>query len=222
MEPPIRVTLIGGTLLTRDLFSHILTEAGIQVSEGQPTLNESGEVALVIADHGEPSRLLLECTARRSVVVADVEVDDNAVVDLVLEGADAVLGFGTSAQELVDAVRTVSAGGSVLGPRSIRRLSEIARSSRVVTTPERALLTSREIDILLSIGRGESVKQTARGLGISAKTVENLQSRLFRKLDVRNRAQAFAQAHAMGLLPPAALANGHEIDITATRSETND
>jgi hypothetical protein len=56
------------------------------------------------------------------------------------------------------------------------------------------------------------VKQTARALGISAKTVENLQSRLFRKLDVRNRAQAVSRAHALGMLavePPAPDGDGH-------------
>lgn len=62
-------------------------------------------------------------------------------------------------------------------------------------------LTRREVDIIASIDRGLAVKQTARELGVTAKTVENLQSRLFRKLQVRNRAQAVARAHALGLLP---------------------
>ena len=44
------------------------------------------------------------------------------------------------------------------------------------------------------------MKQTARDLGIAPKTVENLQGRLFRKLGARNRAQAVARAHALGLL----------------------
>jgi two-component system, NarL family, nitrate/nitrite response regulator NarL len=61
-------------------------------------------------------------------------------------------------------------------------------------------LTPREIDILNSIQRGESVKQTARALGISIKTVENLQSRLFRKVGARNRAQAISRAHELNLL----------------------
>jgi DNA-binding CsgD family transcriptional regulator len=57
------------------------------------------------------------------------------------------------------------------------------------------------MDIIQSITRGEVIKQTAIALGISAKTVENLQSRLFRKLGVRNRAQAVARAHSLGLIP---------------------
>jgi DNA-binding CsgD family transcriptional regulator len=61
-------------------------------------------------------------------------------------------------------------------------------------------LTPREREILASIDRGDSVKQTARSLGIAVKTVESLQGRLFRKLGVRNRAQAVAAAHTRGLL----------------------
>lgn len=72
--------------------------------------------------------------------------------------------------------------------------------------PAPVRLTPREQAILASIGQGESVKQTARHLGITAKTVENLQSRLFRKLGVRNRAQAVAAAHRGRLLPPDAAA----------------
>lgn len=61
-------------------------------------------------------------------------------------------------------------------------------------------LTVREEDILRSIARGDTVRQTARALGIAEKTVENTQSRLFRKLGARNRSGALTAAHALGLL----------------------
>jgi DNA-binding NarL/FixJ family response regulator len=65
-------------------------------------------------------------------------------------------------------------------------------------------LTARESDILRSIARGHTVRQTARWLGIAAKTVENTQARLFRKLGARNRAGALAVAHGIGLVDPTA------------------
>jgi DNA-binding NarL/FixJ family response regulator len=65
------------------------------------------------------------------------------------------------------------------------------------TLPE---LTSRELDILRLIAGGHTVRQTARALGIAAKTVENTQSRLYRKLGARNRSGALVAAHALGLL----------------------
>jgi len=60
------------------------------------------------------------------------------------------------------------------------------------------------LQILRSLARGHSIRQTARSLGIAAKTVENVQTRLFRKLGVRNRSGALAVADAFGLLPPPA------------------
>jgi DNA-binding NarL/FixJ family response regulator len=61
-------------------------------------------------------------------------------------------------------------------------------------------LTAREGDILGSIACGHTIRQTARALGIAAKTVENTQARLFRKLDARNRMEALTIADALGLV----------------------
>lgn len=61
-------------------------------------------------------------------------------------------------------------------------------------------LTAREGDILGSIACGHTIRQTARALGIAAKTVENTQARLFRKLDARNRMEALTIADALGLI----------------------
>jgi DNA-binding NarL/FixJ family response regulator len=197
----VRVNLTGGSRLTRELFTHALTETGMHVSAIEHSgINHPHDVSILVAEHESPSRLLAENPALRTIMITDIDNDDH-IVELVLDGADAVITFDASANDLAETVRVVMNGGSVVSPRVTRRLSELARASRVAASRERTLLTSRELDILQSIGRGESVKQTAGTLGISAKTVENLQSRLFRKLDVRNRAQAFAQAHAMGLLP---------------------
>lgn len=62
-------------------------------------------------------------------------------------------------------------------------------------------LTTRETQILRSIAAGDTVRQTARALGITMKTVENTQTRLFRKLGGRNRAATLARALDLGLVP---------------------
>jgi DNA-binding NarL/FixJ family response regulator len=61
-------------------------------------------------------------------------------------------------------------------------------------------LTPREQEILSAIGQGHTTKQTARLLGISVRTVENLQGNLFRKLRVHRKAAALVVAHELGLL----------------------
>jgi two-component system, NarL family, nitrate/nitrite response regulator NarL len=77
----------------------------------------------------------------------------------------------------------------------IRQAVAVPRSASV-----RAALTHRELEILDSIAHGHSVRQTADVLGISGKTVENIQARLFAKLAVRNRAESLAVAYELGLV----------------------
>jgi two-component system, NarL family, nitrate/nitrite response regulator NarL len=102
-------------------------------------------------------------------------------------------------QELVPVVELVGSGCTLIHPAHLRALMDLARPGRQ-RAALRAGAHAREREIPASIDRGDSVKQTARSLGIAVKTVESLQGRLFRKLGVRNRAQAVAAAHARGLL----------------------
>jgi DNA-binding CsgD family transcriptional regulator len=90
---------------------------------------------------------------------------------------------------------TMDAGSGLLFTGSLW-----ARGTRL--QPPAPTLTAREHDILRSIGRSHTVRQTARTLGIAAKTVENAQSNMFRKLGVHNRAAALAAAYSFGLLQP--------------------
>ena len=136
------------------------------------------------------------------VLVLAEEPTEAEVVDAVLDGADAVVSASGAPESLFRAVEAVLAGGTHLQPVQVRALATAARASR---TQASVALTPREREIIASIVRGEGVKQTALALGIAAKTVENLQSRLFRKLDARNRAHAVVRAHALGLIPACAV-----------------
>jgi DNA-binding CsgD family transcriptional regulator len=64
-------------------------------------------------------------------------------------------------------------------------------------------LTARERDILDAIARGQTIRQAARSLGIATKTVENIQTILFRKLGARNRRDALTIADGWGLIEQA-------------------
>lgn len=137
--------------------------------------------------------------AGRPILLLTVEpLDADSMLGAVMRGADAVLDCSAGPNELAAAVRTVLNGGAVLSATFTRRLAEAVRAAAGDGQP--LGLTRREHDILRCIDRGETVKQTAATLGISAKTVENLQTRLFRKLGVRNRTQALSLAKALGLM----------------------
>lgn len=83
-------------------------------------------------------------------------------------------------------------------------------------------LTARESDILGSIACGHTIRQTARTLGIAAKTVENTQARLFRKLDARNRMEALTIADALGLIEWSKLPVGKVVQPNNCRSSLTD
>jgi DNA-binding NarL/FixJ family response regulator len=196
------VNVVGPHGLTREVTIQALTESGIGVTgvagEG---LGATREVA-VLVDPDPTHWDVIDLTGPGVVVVSGCHLDDAAVVEAVRRGADAVLDANCDPGLVVVAVTVVANGGTLLGPSQTRALAEALR--HVARPAEEVVgLTKREVDILTSIDRGESVKQTARALGISLKTVENLQSRMFRKLGARNRAQAVAKVHALGLLPAA-------------------
>jgi DNA-binding NarL/FixJ family response regulator len=161
----------------------------------------SGPVA-VLVDPRPQDWHAAACLGARVVLVCSGELDEAGVVEAFLRGADALVPASRVPQELATVVELVGLGSTVVHPAHARVLVELARLQLVPRTRPALELTQREREILDSIGRGESVKQTATALGISARTVENLQGRLFRKLGVRNRAQAVAAAHAHGLLAP--------------------
>ncbi len=68
------------------------------------------------------------------------------------------------------------------------------------TGPKNGDLTRREREILDSIARGDSVRQTAQSLGIAVKTVQCEQRQLFTKLRARNRPDALTRARRFGLV----------------------
>lgn len=62
-------------------------------------------------------------------------------------------------------------------------------------------LTARECEILELLASGQSLKEMARGLGISPNTVKTHVARVYEKLEVRRRVPAIEKARALALIP---------------------
>jgi len=195
MATAFSIRLIGAAGLALEAFGQLLIGEGVPVLDEAPPPRHIA-VAVLVEPQGEHW-----AEARASglpiVVVMREQADDSQVLAAVLAGAEAVLHGDTDPSEIVTVLSAVARGGTVLAPAQTRAVASLARAAAAQPT---VTLSKREGEILQSIGRGDSVKQTARSLDIAPKTVENIQSRLFRKLNVRNRAQAVARAHDLGLL----------------------
>ena len=140
------------------------------------------------------------------VLVADVLLDDEAAVDAVANGADAVVDPGFAPEQVLDSIRLVADGGIALAPRHARALARAVRTGAARGEPAPPRLTNREVEILHGIARGQSLKQTADALGVARKTVENLQRGLLRKLQART-----ATSGGCGLTPWALLPSDHPL-----------
>ena len=194
---PVVCTVVGPAGLGVDVFCEVLRTSGVVVADVAAPAQAIDVLVLVEPEpeHWTAARDL----ALPIVLVLGEEAADAEVVEAVLAGAEAVVDADSAADVVVRALEEVSQGGSLLGPRQARIVAELARSA---AARPKVVLSRRESEIVGSIAAGKAVKQTARDLGISAKTVENLQGRLFRKLGARNRAQAVVRAHRLGLLAP--------------------
>ena len=183
--PDRPVAVLGPNRLTADIIGGIIGDVRC---EGRP-------VAVLV----DPDPEQYDSVDDRAVVAVIAAPTERQVLAAVRRGADAVVDASGELTDLPRVVAIVQAGGVSLSPTHARVVVDALRAD---ADSKRITLTRRENDIIHSVILGDSVKQTAIRLGIATKTVENLQRRLFRKLDVRNRAQAVARVHELGLLAP--------------------
>jgi DNA-binding NarL/FixJ family response regulator len=184
----------------------IVARPGSPPADDDPLLRQRGSLVLVLADPEPADWAIAEDLPCRILLVCSADPDQATMVDAVLRGADALISAMELTETLVPAFRFVENGYLVVNAERARKFIGAGYTRTTPSGPPE--LTPREQQILTLIDRGYSVKQTARALGISVKTVESLQTRLFRKLGIRNRAEALVVAYGLGLMHAAAHGNG--------------
>jgi len=117
--------------------------------------------------------------------------DDQSVFAAIMAGASGYLLKGVGAAALVDAVRAVAAGRSLLDPKVTAKVLERLRSAGQTNKPA---LTEREQTILQLISEGATNREIGRALHLAEKTVRNYVSGLLAKLGVQRRSEAAAYA----------------------------
>ncbi len=134
---------------------------------------------------------------RARVLILSAYADDGYVQAAFAAGAAGFLLKTTSPEELVNAVRAVHFGATVIDSALSQALLPRQRSSgHGIGIPS---LTRRELDVLRLLGSGLRNKQIAIELGLSRRTVEGHLSRLFEKLGVSSRTElvVFAVEHRL-------------------------
>jgi len=123
---------------------------------------------------------------------------DGAVVYRALEeGAAGYLSKDSRRAEIVEAVRRVASGETVVPAELAAGLVTQIRQQAQPSGPK---LSEREREVLAGFARGQSIPQIAAELYLGASTVKTHAQRLYEKLGVSDRAAAVAEAMRRGLL----------------------
>lgn len=212
----IRVLIVDDQALVRGGFQMILSaqpdievvgvaENGAQAVTLVPKLAPDVvlmDVRMPVMDGLEATRRILAAPAVRAKVVMLTTFDlDEYVYAALASGASGFLLKETRPEVLAAAVRTVAGGEALLAPTVLRRLVD-----QHTTTPSPAavrrlsVLTDRELEVLRLIARGCSNTEISQALSVAETTVKTHVTRIFRKLDLRDRAQAVVLAYETGVV----------------------
>ncbi|MFI1002988.1 response regulator [Streptomyces galbus] len=221
---PIRVLLADDQTLVRASFAMLVASAGdmevvAEAGTGRQAVDlaRSARADLVVMDIRmsdldgiEATRLIAadEDLAGVKVLVLTTYDTDEHIVDALRAGASGFLVKDIRPAELLDAIRTVAAGDSLLSPGPTARL--IARFLRAPDTLMSALggpdgLSERERQVLTLVARGFNNTEIAEALGLSPLTAKTHVSRIMGKLGARDRAQLVIVAYESGLVTPGAV-----------------
>ena len=127
--------------------------------------------------------------------------DDEPYIRAVLQaGANGYVLKTADADDIIEAVRSVHEGKSVLDPAIARRLmNQLARSQDVLAVEA---LTERELEVLRLTAHGYTNKAIGAQLSISDRTVQGHLAKVYGKLHAASRTEAVMRAVTLGLIPP--------------------
>lgn len=202
-------------VVRRGLRDLLEDEADIRVAAEAGSVDE----ALAVALHTEPDVAVVDvrlgngesdgvtlCRELRShsdapyCLMLTAFDDEEAMVGAIMAGASGYLLKQVRGQDVVNAVREVAAGRSLLDPHTTARLLDKMR--RGESDDGYAELTDRERTVLEAIGKGMSNREIASELFLAEKTIKNNVTSLLGKLGMQRRTQAAAWISRRTPRPP--------------------
>ena len=212
---PIRIVIAEDQTLLREATRRVLdAEPDLDVvgeardGEEAVSLTERMKPDIAIVDMAMPklngvevTRLIKEARAATAVLILSAYDDDAYVFASLEAGAAGYLLKDIRSRELVDAVRAVARGESVLHPTVARKVLQRfvgpERSSKKADLDE---LTKREVDVLRLAAQGLSNREIGLELLVSPRTVQIHLGHVFEKMGVASRTEAVVKGLRTGLL----------------------
>ena len=145
-----------------------------------------------------------ELSGTRVLILTTFEIDEY-VAQALRAGASGFLGKDVTADALLDGIRTVAVGDSLLSPLATRVLitrflSAPAQGARSAAPEDLGTLTAREREVMTWVAEGHSNEEIGEKLFVSPLTVRTHVHRAMTKLGARDRAQLVVIAYQSGLV----------------------
>jgi len=161
------------------------------------------DMRMPVMDGVDATRRLQETQPECRVIVLTTFDEDELLFEGLRAGAVGYLLKAVSSPRLLEAIRTVARGDSILDPAitnkvvsAFTRLANPTPQAQPLAEP----LSEREIEVLRLLASGVSNQEIADRLIVAVNTVKRHVSNIMGKLGVENRTQAVAKARAIGLL----------------------
>ena len=199
----------GLRLLLSRLFGEVVIVEACDYVQAMELCAAHPDCSLILLDRQMPGmrdgaelRAICERAAGVPVVILSASEDPAHVREAIDGGARGYLPKTTGEAILFSALQLILSGGTYL-PMSLLDAGRARGAARVAPAApsEQPALTPRQIDILVSVARGDTNKDIARRFGISTATVQTHINAIFRALGVSNRTRAVHVAGQLGLIP---------------------
>lgn len=217
LDGPVTVLLVDDQALVRAGFRMVidsqpdLTVVG-EAADGLDAVRQAQllrpdlvvmDVRMAVMDGIEATRRIVASDgAPKVVMLTTFDLDEHAM-DAIRAGASGFLLKNTPPEDMLAALRTVSAGDAVIAPSTTRRLLDHfapALDPQAVRALE--VLTEREREVLAAMAQGLTNAEIAAYLVVADSTVKTHVGRILTKLGARSRVQAVVLAYQAGLVRP--------------------
>jgi len=209
---PLRVILADDHQIVRQGIRALIERLGVQVvAEAADGLTLIEQVRLHLPDLAivdvsmpglngiDATRQMVAAVPTLAVVLLTMHDEELHVSAALRAGVRGYVLKTQAADELLDAIRTVSTGGTYLSPK----VSRMVVSAYVSGTDSAAdPLTARERIVLQLIAEGRTTKDIAATLNLTVKTAESYRARLMEKLDIHDTAGLVRYAIRRGVITP--------------------
>ncbi|GAB3582443.1 response regulator [Calidifontibacter terrae] len=176
--------------------------AGIELVERAAPQVVLMDIQMPVLDGIEATRQLHSRGNAARVLILTTFGQEEYVFDAFEAGAAGFLLKTAEPRAIVEGIRTIAAGDSLLAPQLTGQIidSYLAGRKSAASPPEYDRLTDREREVLRALAAGLSNAEIARALFIGEGTVKTHVARILDKLGLRDRVQAVVFAHRHGLV----------------------